>query len=593
MRLSNRRIKAADLSKKLAPVELAHPKPKILLLDLPDAALESLAHKGFNVRQGSFGKPYKIAKTGGYQPVIGVADLPNYTEQEIVVIDLHAEDYDSGPQGEKHRPNSETDIWAKCDKGFIDPRVRAMWHVRERFDRILEMGGAFVVFADAKQHQEFQFARLSGGQFPELYDVEIFPGDIWDFLSACMTLGVEDDNGEEMHPWDTTHALGKLVAAHLEGGRFNCTVHAGSWAGHDWLNLCQNKFGQPVGVAWLQKKEGTVIVVPQLNDKVTFLTNLFTDVLPELAPHLFPDIVRGRWTHQPEYELPKILQLKQAHAEIERRSQAEIAALETQIEKERSANGWLHDLLTATDATLVQAVKHALSTIGFQNIVDIDEERDREGKSRREDLQIQDQSPTLVVDVKGIAAFPSDEDALQADKHAAIRMREQKRTDLVGLSIVNHQRHLPPLERENAMPFRQELIDAAQERSLGLITTWDLYRLVRNSRKLGWRVEDIKPLFYNKGRIEPVPQHYEFIRTVAKAWTEKFGVVISAAELRVGDRIAVEFPIEFEEVEVDSIQVNDQAVESATVGDPAGLLWPKEKPKLREGMRVFRIAKAK
>ena len=314
-----------------------------------------------------------------------------------------------------------------------------------------------MVFADANRHQELQFARRSGGQFPELYDVQPFPGDIWDFLSACRSLTVEDDYGEEMNPWDTTHTLGKLVAAHLPGGRFNCTIDGRTWAGHHWINLCQNKYGEAVGVAWLQQQKGTVIVVPQLNDKVTFLTNLFANVLPELAPHLFPDIVRGKWTHQPEYELPRVLELREAQTDVERRAQAEVAALEVELEKERAANGWLHDLLTGTDAALVEAAKKALAALGFKNVVDIDAERDKEGKSRREDLQIQDRSPTLVADVKGIAALPSDEDALQADKHAAIRMREQKRTDIEGLSIINHQRHLPPLERENAMPFRQEL----------------------------------------------------------------------------------------------------------------------------------------
>src|SRR5690606_33742325 len=96
-------------------------------------------------------------------------------------------------------------------------------------------------------------------------------------------------------------------------------------------------------------------------------------------------------------------------------------------------------------------------------VVDVDEERDREGKSRREDLQITDRSPTLIVDIKGIGGYPGDEDALQASKHASIRMKEWKRTDVNGLSIINHQRHLPPLERENQMPFRQELLHAAEE----------------------------------------------------------------------------------------------------------------------------------
>ena len=141
------------------------------------------------------------------------------------------------------------------------------------------------------------------------------------------------------------------------------------------------------------------------------------------------------------------------------------------------------------------------------------------------------------------------------------------------------------------MPFRQELIDAAEERSLGLTTTWDLYKLVRNAQKLEWQADTVKPLLYKKGRVEAVPAHYQFIGPIVKAWTDKFGVVITANELKVGDKIAVEFPIEFEEVEFDSIQVNDKAVQSAAIGDPVGLLWPAGRPKLREGMRVFRVAK--
>jgi hypothetical protein len=99
----------------------------------------------------------------------------------------------------------------------------------------------------------------------------------------------------------------------------------------------------------------------------------------------------------------------------------------------------------------------------------------------------------------------------------------------------------------------------------------------------------VKPVFYKKGRIDVVPVHYQLIGKIAKAWTDKFGVVIEYGELRIGERIAIELPIEFEEIQVDSIRVNDESVQIASVGDPAGLLWPTGAPKLREGMRVFRI----
>ena len=108
-------------------------------------------------------------------------------------------------------------------------------------------------------------------------------------------------------------------------------------------------------------------------------------------------------------------------------------------------------------------------------------------------------------------------------------------------------------------------------------------------RKLGWASLNVKPLFYRHGRIEVVPENYFFIGTISKAWTDKFGVVIAQGELDVRDRIAIEFPVEFEEIEVESIKVNDATVQHATVNDPAGLLWPRTKAKLREGMRVFRV----
>jgi len=186
-------------------------------------------------------------------------------------------------------------------------------------------------------------------------------------------------------------------------------------------------------------------------------------------------------------------------------------------------------------------------------------------------------------------AYPSDEDALQADKHTSIRMREWKRTDVIGLSIINHQRHLPPLDRENTMPFRQELLDAATERSLGLMTAWDLYRLVRNVQRHNWRPENVQPLFYKASRIEIIPEHYQFIGVIVKAWSDKFGVIIQEGELAVGEGVAVEFLIEFEEIIAESIQVNDKKVDRAKVGDPAGLLWPANKPKVHEGMRVFKF----
>lgn len=566
---------------------IKYQKPRILLLDLPEAVAASLQSMGFNVNSGSLGKPYRVEMSAGYEPLIGEAKVPNHSEQEIVVVDLEYEALEPFPKGEKSRPDEEVDLWGKCDRGFLDPRVRSALQLKNAFDRILQSGGVFVVFAAAKTGIHVQFAQIN--RYRNLYNEKPCSFDEWCFLSELADMKVRFDSGMEMRVVGGSSIIGNALETYLEGGCFSCTLEGGYREKDKWHTIAANKYGDAVGVMRTRGERGTVIVLPQIARKEEFIAKLFSEVLPEISPYHFPDIEKGRWTSLPEYELGRVLTLQAEKMNVLERAQQEISDLDLELEKERAANGWLHELLTGTDAVLVEAVKKSLSTLGFAKVVDVDEERDREGKSRREDLQIQDKSPTLIVDVKGVGGYPSDGDVLQADKHAAIRMREENRTDIVGLSIINHQRHLPPLDRENAMPFRQELLDAAEERTLGLLTAWDLYRFVRNAKRLSWKAEHVVPLFYAKGRIQVVPVHYEFLGVVAKAWTDKFGVVVAGSELRVGDRIAIEFPIEFEELQVDSIRVNDKSVKVASAGDPAGLLWPASAPKLKEGMRVFRV----
>lgn len=567
---------------------IKYPKPKVLLLDLPSAVSDTLIEKGYNIHVGSLGKPYKVEKSSNYQPLIGKSTLPNYTEQEIVVVDLLYEKPASGPVGERERPESEKDIWAKCDSGIIDPRPRAAMQVQQTFDRIHSAGGVFVVFADEKLFIKMQIAYVQHRNFVTEQE---FDFDVWHIISELADMRVSTDHGMEMRPCaDSDSALSRLVGEFLNGGEFFCTLKGGYRSRNPWVSIVENKFGDSVGVARCLGVHGSVIVLPQIENKSEFLVKLFTNILPEIAPHLFPNIEQGKWTHLPEYELAHVLELKARQVDVEQQAIVQLAKLEAEIEAEQDRSGWIHDLLTGTGDKLVEAVKGALAELGFQNVVDVDKERDKEGKSRREDLQIHDQNPLLIVDIKGIGGYPSDDDALQAGKHAMIRMREMGRTDINGLSIINHQRHLPPLDRENSMPFRQELIHAAMEQALGLMTSWDMYRLVRNVRKLGWSSDDVRSIFYVAGRVEVVPSHYQYIGRITKAWTDKLGVTLEQGELKLGDRIAVEFQIEFEEAPVESILVNGKSVQQANVNDQTGVLWPAGMPKLREGLRVFRIS---
>src|SRR2546422_4354960 len=108
-------------------------RPKILLIDIDESAESAVARAGYNVSAGTFGTPYKVNRGSGYQPVIVEATLPNYTEQEIIVLDLDVGDRRGEPPAEKSVPLEELDWWAKSKSGVIEPRPKAKGQTQKQF----------------------------------------------------------------------------------------------------------------------------------------------------------------------------------------------------------------------------------------------------------------------------------------------------------------------------------------------------------------------------------------------------------------------------------------------------------------------------
>jgi hypothetical protein len=102
----------------------------------------------------------------------------------------------------------------------------------------------------------------------------------------------------------------------------------------------------------------------------------------------------------------------------------------------------------------------------------------------------------------------------------------------------------------------------------------------------------VQPLFYQDGRITPVPTHYRFVGKIANFWSEAgaVGVRIEGPTLEVGDYVAYELPTEFVEQRVESLQVDGQPVESVSMGSRAGIATDLTKEQARQGIRVFRVS---
>jgi hypothetical protein len=572
-----------------------YPKPKILLVDLGENVTMALKTVGYNVTTGSLGTPYKVKREqDNFFPVMINGVFPSgYKEQEIVVVDLHPIILEDPPKQETLQL-AGPQWFARTDLGIVDPRSRLASAVRTDFDRISQHGGFFVIFASPPFPHEL---RLQDNQplYSSSHGEEFY--DAWDFLSDLDAIRVNADNGEEIQVANNLGPLNELLGAHISDAHFQCTLHP-RYSPHEkwWIPLATNKFGAAVAGLMFHGEAPNpklVFIFPQLQNKARFLTSFFSEVLPQLAPHLFPYFEGAKWVHRPEYELPRVRELQQQIEEVRKTAYREITILTDAISEERNANDYLYRLLTVSDADLVKAVEVALRILGFTSIVNVDEEMENAGKSgpKREDLQIHDASPIVLVEVKGVANLPREAAALQVHKYFAPRMKEWERTDVRGFSIVNHQRNLPALDRENRNPFQEDVITNASAHDFGLMTTWDLFRLVRSLMKNGWSHDQVREIFYRNGRIEPIPTHYRLIGVVEHIWPKvgAVGIRVQQDEICRGDRIAFEMPVEFEEQDVGSLQMDNQDVNRVGVGQLAGILTSLIGHGLREGMRVYQV----
>lgn len=73
-------------------------KPRIRLVDLPGQARDRLQATGLNVLAGTFGCPYKVEPLRELVFVELNHALPDFPEQEIVVVDLRVPEPFGGPK---------------------------------------------------------------------------------------------------------------------------------------------------------------------------------------------------------------------------------------------------------------------------------------------------------------------------------------------------------------------------------------------------------------------------------------------------------------------------------------------------------------
>ena len=247
-------------------------------------------------------------------------------------------------------------------------------------------------------------------------------------------------------------------------------------------------------------------------------------------------------------------------------------------------------MITQTGDELVSSVKKCLEFIGFEKVVDVDTNID-DNSQKQEDLQICDSSPILLLEIKGLAGFPTEDDTNQVSKYVIRRMKGWDRKDVSGISIINHQRHIPGLDRNNVNVFTEQQISDARNNDGALITTWDLFLLVKGMIKFGWEPKILRELIYRKGKINRIPPIYYPIGKIEKLYNEicVLSVKITDNSLKIADRIGYILPEGYFEEVVTSLQFNQQDIKEANPGMIVGIKTQLPKENNIIGKDIYKI----
>lgn len=553
-------------------LEPRHQKPKILLVDLSANTQTSLIEEGFNIRSGSFGKRYRVKKSDNYYPVVADSILPNYTEQEVIILDLTPTEIEDSFDESQLPARGHPQWLAKATWGIIDPRPRAMTQVRDDWYRIFKAGGLFVVFSQPRYRQNLIFAS------PPDRPTDL-PYDNWSFLPFFTDdyLHVEEDEGTESVVLESVDFLEHFLQAHQSELQFEA-VFTPKFAERTYksqkINFCplmNNKYGDCIsGIVYAEMPcKGQVLLLPQFKDKERITFELVTTVLPELSRRLFPDFQGDRWIHSDVYEHATVLEKRKAQCRINDEAKLKVLAIEAEIQEEMKRMAFLHGILTNTGDKLVTDVRLLLEYIGFQQVKQPEEEQ---GTNKQEDLQIHDRTPTLLLEVKGISGMPTEKDTHQVTKYVLRRSREWDRRDVCGIFLVNHQRNIPALQRDHENVFTTQQINDAVENEMGLMTTWDLFRLVKGMIEWKWNSQDIQSVFYGKGRLPNLPSHYTMNGKISHFYhgASVISLEVGDCGLRIGDVVGFLLTTGFYQETVTSIEVNKKPVPEATPGQRAG-----------------------
>jgi hypothetical protein len=546
--------------------------PQILTLNLKTDSIEKLVEVDFDIYNGSLGS--LIETNSASCRCLSNHDFPsNLHEFDIIIVDLNNvssvkyildENIDK-----KNKTGKDNYFVCKPPKNIFDPRPFVSSLLLEEIQDIAKRESLIIVFQSSKEELDYEIVDSGTGRSG------YFKSCMYDFLPASPYIN-KDKIGKETVVSTKNPYLKDFLDKYNSEFNYKVTFEiptiwdnslGESVYNDDYMSFITNRNDEIVSLGYKIDK-AFVFIFPQMNDYSSFLVDFLQNIAPNFTPNLFQFSTKNLWLEEKEFNLPNYQGLLKEKVILKQNWEKENVIIDNKIKQNHLLYKFLHDLLVCTDNELVSAIITYLDWLQFENVKNVDDEKNGEGV-KEEDIQIENEKGLLVIEVKGIGGTSKDSDCNQVYKIKNRRAKQRNKFDVYALYIVNNQRYIPANKR-TFPPFSQHQIQDAESDERGLVTTYQLFNLYFDIENGLITKEEARNSFYDYGFIEFKPSNLEFICIISEVFKKgKVSILIlnRTITIKKDDLIYVEKNGKFRCAKIEEIQINDTQVSEATEGE--------------------------
>lgn len=551
-------------------------RPRVCCIDLSDETVNSLINIGINVIRGTLGDKIKVpnnTRTESHRLLLNYNFPLNLHEFDIIILDLeNFKVIDYKPEENiktTHTGKSSTSLLSSYPETLFDPRPISSRFLRDHLIEIINRPYLVIAFSTKGYNVSYEFIEIKKGGYEkqrEANDYNIY--SFWDFIPLR-----ENKYGTEFVINKMRDDLKGLLEKYIKGVVYSQTFNHprirenGNYVNDNhYFPLITNKNEEIISYMESVNNKN-LIMFPQIKDKTNFLLDFLSKVAPSIFPELFPYSTTFVWKNQEEYWLPNYSILLEEKTKIINEYENKIEIAENKIKENSEAFKFLHEIITETGANLVNALIKFFKWLEFEEVKDYDK-TNSVSDILEEDIQVNLSNGLLIIECKGIGGTSSDSDCSQISKIKHRRCEERGKFDVYALYIVNHQRYLPPLKRQNP-PFTEMQIKDAKNDKRGLLSSWQLFNLYFDIENGIISKEEARKLLLNFGFIEFRPANLHFLFRPTEIFNKGTVCIINLENytIKVGDELLIEKNEKFTKATIVEIQENDKPISSASSGE--------------------------